>query len=324
MLSNEDAVRAFAAGRSGNSKNVFHDDHGRLYSYGHHFILAVRLKDGNYLINGDTYSPSTSRHTSLCIEHLKPNVIIPFSALDRVTSDYHLIQIVDREADKYITRTRVDPKTRETIEYEEHRLGSAVIKFENKYYLSSIDAGAKGRGGYFLVELPESAQSVDRAFNMLFPLEMQQFDPFVRQGEFFFVPVDNMETRDLSPIEPLYEWGWYDYDTRHAYTARFPTKEEAESYMKQFMKTWGYLEHVDCWMVHRFPIKDPNNLARYFPNSGTGHAHIVTEIRQDGNVIYVRGTVRHTEHKRLVLGKIWHRVYVNRAVRSFSASGNVD
>ena len=323
MLSNEDAVRAFATGSSGNSKNIFHDDHGRLYSYGHHFILAVCLKNGHYLINGDTYSPSTSRHTSLCITHLKPNVIIPFSALERVTRDYHLIQIVDREADKYIPRTRIDPKTGETIEYEEHRLGSAVIKFENKYYLSSIDSGARGRGGYFLVELPESAQSVDRAFNMLFPLEMQQFDPFVRQGEFFFVPVDNMETRDLSPIEPLYEWGWYDYDMRVACPTRFPTKEEAESHMKR-LRTWEHLEQANCRMVHRFPIKDPNNLARYFPNSGTGHAHIVTEIRQDGGVVYVRGTVRHTEHKRLVLGKIWHRVYVNRAVRSFSASGNVD
>jgi hypothetical protein len=332
MLSNEDAVRAFAAGRSGNSKNVFHDDHGRLYSYGHHFILAVRL-NGNYLINGDTYSPSTSRHTSLCIEHLKPNVIIPFSALDRVTRDYHLIEIVDRDSDKYIQRTRKDPETGELIKYEEHRLGAAVIKFENKYYLSSIDDGARERRGYFLVELPERARDVENAFDLLFPEEMDQRCPYVRQGEFFFVPTD-METSDLSPMETLYEWGLYDYHLQHANNIKVATKEMAEELLKKHVKTWGPIEDVSGRMVlHRFPIEDPHNLTRYFPDAGTGHAHTVTEIRRWGsfqpdrgnmNNIFVRGTVRHPEHKMLKLGKIWHRVYVNRAVKSFSASGDVD
>jgi len=273
MLSNEDAVKVFRDGRRGNSKNIFHENSRTLYSYGYHFILAVRLNTGEYLINGDTYSSSTSRHTSLCIRYLQPNVIIPFSALDQVTRDHHLIEIVDRESDKYIPRTRKDPETGELIEYEEHRLGAAVIKFENKYYLSSIDDGAKGQGGYFLVELPENAQTVENAFDILFPKELNENQPHTRQGEFFFVPTD-MKTTDLLPMEPRFE--------------------------------------------------DKNNIARYFPNAGTGHAHMATEIRHTGEDIYVRGTIRHTEHKMLKLGKIWHRVYVNRAVRSFSAGGNVD
>lgn len=161
MLSNEDAVKAFRDGHRGNSKHIFHDDNQKLYSYGHHFVLAVKLDTGEYLINGDTYSSSTSHHTSLCIRHLGPNVIIPFSALDQVTRDYHLIKLVDRSSDIYIPRTRKDPKTGELVEYKEHRLGAAVIKFENRYYLSSIDDGARGRGGYFLVELPERATTVD-------------------------------------------------------------------------------------------------------------------------------------------------------------------
>jgi hypothetical protein len=332
MLSNEDAVKAFRDGRRGNSKHVFHDDNKTLYSYGHHFQLAVRLSTGEYLINGDTYSSSTSRHTSLCIRYLQPNVIIPFSALDQVTRDHHLIEIVDRESDKYIPRTRKDPETGELIEYEEHRLGAAVIKFENKYYLSSIDDGAKGQGGYFLVELPERARDVENAFDLLFPEEMDQRCPYIRQGEFFFVPT-NMETSDISPMEPLYEWGLYDYHIQHAYNVKVATKEMAEKLLKTHVKTWGPIEDVSGRMVHRFPIKDPNNLARYFPNAGTGHAHTATEIRKWGsfqpdrgnwNNIFVRGTVRHQEHKMLKLGKIWHRVYVNRAVRSFSAGGNVD
>lgn len=331
MLSNEDAVIAFDRRNKGNSKHIFHDDDRTLYSYGHHFQLAVRLSTGEYLINGDTYSSSTSRHTSLCIRYLQPNVIIPFSALDQVTRDHHLIEIVDRESDKYIPRTRKDPETGELIEYEEHRLGAAVIKFENKYYLSSIDDGAKGQGGYFLVELPERARDVENAFDLLFPEEMDQRCPYVRQGEFFFVPTD-METSDLSPMEMLYEWGGYDYNTQYAYNRKFATKELAEDTIKWYAKKWPG-EDVSGQMVHRFPIKDPNNLARYFPNAGTGHAHTATEIRKWGsfqpdrgnrNNIFVRGTVRHPEHKMLKLGKIWHRVYANRAVRSFSAGGNVD
>ena len=111
MLSNEDAVRAFRDYKNGNSKNIFHENSRTLYSYGYHFILAVRLNTGKYLINGDTYSSSTSRHTSLCIRHLTPNVIIPFSALNQVTTEYSAIKLVDRSSDIYIPRIRRDPKT---------------------------------------------------------------------------------------------------------------------------------------------------------------------------------------------------------------------
>jgi hypothetical protein len=323
MLSNKDAVIAFARQERGNSKHIFHDDNRKLYSYGHHFILATRLDTGEYLINGDTYSSSTSRHTSLCIRHLTPNVIIPFSALNQVTTEYSAIKMVDRSSDIYIPRIRRDPKTGEIIEYNEHRLGSAVIEIEGKHYLSSIDAGAKDREGYFLVELPENVTSVDEAFDTLFPEDLARDAPHVRQGEFFFEPT-NMQTKELSPVELLYEWGWYDYNVQHAYQTRFATKELADKHLRRHIESWGQFEDNSSRMVHRFPIKDQNNLARYFPNAGTGHAHIVTEIRQKDGDIYVRGTIRHPEHKILVLGKIWHRVYVNRAVRSFSASGNVD
>jgi len=278
MLSNEDAVKVFRDGRRGNSKNIFHENSRTLYSYGYHFILAVRLNTGEYLINGDTYSSSTSRHTSLCIRHLTPNVIIPFSALNQVTTEYSAIKLVDRSSDIYIPRIRRDPKTGEIIEYNEHRLGSAVIEIEGKHYLSSIDAGAKDREGYFLVELPENVTSVDEAFDTLFPEDLARDAPHVRQGEFFFHP-SGVETRELSRVEPLYEWGWYDYNVQHAYQTRFATKELADKHLRRHMESWGQFDDNSSRMVHRFPIKDQNNLARYFPNAGTGHAHIVTEIQ---------------------------------------------
>lgn len=322
MLSNENAVCAFRNGKSGNSKNIFHETNNRLYSYGYHFILAVRLEDGTFLINGDTYSSSTSRHTSLCIQYLYPNVIIPFSALNRITTEYSVINLVDRSSDIYIPRTRRDPKTGEMIEYNEHRLGSAVIEINGKYYLSSIDAGAKDRAGYFLVELPENVTSVDEAFDILFPENLARDASYVRQGEFFFEPI-NVQTKELSPIEQLYEWGLYDYSRRTTFHRKFSTKEHAENGLATHIKTWGFNENTEGMTVHRFPVKDTKNLARHF-NAGTGNPHIVSEIRQRGGTIFVRGTVRHPQHKIVNLGDTWHRVYVNRAVRSFSASGNVD
>ena len=322
MLSNEDAVRAFRDGRHGSSKHIFHENSRTLYSYGHHFILAVRLNTGEYLINGDTYSSSTSRHTSLCIKYLTPNVIIPFSALNQVTTEYSAIKMVDRSSDIYISRTRRDPKTGEINEYIEHRLGSAVIEIEGKHYLSSIDTGAKDRGGYFLVELPENVTSVDEAFDTLFPEDLARDASYVRQGEFFFEQT-NMQTKELSYMEQLYEWGLYDYNKQATLHRKFSTKEHAENGLVTHIKTWGYNENTDGLAVHRFPVRDMKNLARHF-NAGTGNPHTVSEIRQRDRTIFVRGTIRHPEHKTINLGKIWHRVFVNRAVRSFSAGGNVD
>ena len=51
--------------------------------------------------------------------------------------------------------------------------------------------------------------------------------------------------------------------------------------------------------------------------------------RLDG-IQYVRGTVRHPEHKMVSLGNVWHRAYeatgagVGGAVVSWSASGGFD
>lgn len=72
--------------------NIFYEDR-ILYSYGHHFPLAIRHEDAGvenavgfgagvqYIINGDKYSVSTTSHQNECIRELKENVQIPFSAL---------------------------------------------------------------------------------------------------------------------------------------------------------------------------------------------------------------------------------------------------
>ena len=47
--------------------------------------------------------------------------------------------------------------------------------------------------------------------------------------------------------------------------------------------------------------------------------HRPTEVRYDREGrAYARGTVRHTEHRTLSLGKVWHRIERSRAVVSLS------
>jgi hypothetical protein len=76
----------FARGAtSGKGSRVFIEGN-KIYSFGHHFVLATRKEEGDrgcgvkFIVNGDRYSSSTSGHTNLVIHACKPNVQIPYSA----------------------------------------------------------------------------------------------------------------------------------------------------------------------------------------------------------------------------------------------------
>jgi len=78
----------FARGATkGRGSRVFIED-DKIYSYGHHFVLGTRKEEGDwgcgvkFIVNGDRYSSSTSGHTNLVIHACKPNVQIPYSALN--------------------------------------------------------------------------------------------------------------------------------------------------------------------------------------------------------------------------------------------------
>jgi len=73
MVKNEDIARAFRNGTEAKTENMFSENLGHgcsvVYSYGHHFPIAVRLSDGYCLYNTDKYSVSTSRHCSYVRKH---------------------------------------------------------------------------------------------------------------------------------------------------------------------------------------------------------------------------------------------------------------
>ncbi|HVK20017.1 MAG TPA: hypothetical protein VM677_01520 [Actinokineospora sp.] len=89
-------------------------DDRALCSYGTHFTLAkiMLAPDGDrswWLLNGDTYSVSTTRHQGYirdpCQRTGLPMLTVPFSVLAEAGIDHDSIMPVDVNADQYVTHT---------------------------------------------------------------------------------------------------------------------------------------------------------------------------------------------------------------------------
>lgn len=307
MLSHASLVERFSRGSTHGSASHMFIENDVIYSYGHHFPLAVRGEWGSgieYLVNGDRYSITTSQHQNLCIHALKPNVQVPFSALAaanlmlfRSTPD---IQILAYQADEYhstckacgrevtyaedadghvdyyrhchLDRSPLCPEAKgETVSH--HVLGAVVIGYSGKCYLSSIDEAESWRiRAYFLCLLPRAVSTVDEAFASLVPNEVNDARStgveVRRQGDIFAIET-TLLTREIRAATE-----------RHA---------------------------------------------RLFETS-----HVASEARRVNGSVYVRGTLRHEPHFRrpqhamLRLGRSWWKAAKNLAVASWNASGNVD
>lgn len=111
-----------------------------LYSYGRHFELARPLRDKRggirgYLLNGDTYSQSTTQH-QFHVRHLLANeetVIIPYEALNSAGIDLGTVQIVHVKPDTWTTtqhRTTERPPRSKWVDhpiYKDRRLTEAEV-----------------------------------------------------------------------------------------------------------------------------------------------------------------------------------------------------
>lgn len=282
----------------GKASNMFIEDN-ELFSYGHHFRLAIRKDYGmgvQFLINGDTYSNSTSAQTRACINGLKPNVQIPFSALRAAGISPQELKIVDFRADKYYEVCKECKKdSKRNADYRDvhsdgselcldekgnrditsiHTLGAVLLSYQDRFFLSSIDDNEPWRmRKYFICELGKPADTITQAYQDLKPEDVIEAEStgleIRRQGDIFFIQ-SSMPTRDMK------------------------------------------VEHI--------------RQARLYETS-----HIATEGRKVWGDWYVRGTVRHRpdnrnpEHAMLTLGhETWWRAVKNTAKQGWSAVGNVD
>lgn len=167
-----------------------------LYSYGRHFPVAIWIED-YVLLNGDTYSPSTSTHQSY-IRHVVPEdrqIIIPFSALNQAVgsiNNYNKIKVIESIVSENIPYEYKNSKGELKIGYH-HTLGGSVFKFEDRYFISGIDPTGVNNL-YFLTELVRPVDSFEDAIEALKPeivrnAEQNEIE-VKRQGEWFFIKTD--------------------------------------------------------------------------------------------------------------------------------------
>lgn len=265
-----------------------------LYSYGHHFPMAVRV-GWRYLINGDKYSNTTSRHQRALFNSINEieRVEIPFSALNVAVCGEHYIfykgygfsatdiarrmNILDLEGDTWIETGRFN---KQGEEIKTHVLGACLFTLmkdnsELDYYLSSLDETGKDGRLYFLTKLAKPVNTVSEALESLKPESVKNAEKegkrVYRQGEWFFIEAPELKV-PKTEIEKHYVLG----------------------------------------------------------GEGKGH-HSVTEGAVIDGVTYARGVVRHSfgEHKNIRLyeageKRMWFSVHHNVQVESFGAIGNVD
>lgn len=211
---------------NGEASNIFFEG-PVLYSYGHHFPMAVRIPGNRYIVNGDKYSITTGKHQSHVFQVI-PNskrVEIPFSALMAMlgmrndTIDQQdlvnmlvngTIELIDWENDRYVDTGQISVKTGEPI--MEHYLGACLFKYKRlvgieettRYLISAIDESGTNGGLFFLTELKEPAETVMEAFEQMKPDDVKEAEAkgveVKRQGEFFFIKSPNDFDRKENPI----------------------------------------------------------------------------------------------------------------------------
>jgi len=210
-------------GQNRSNGNVFFD-RNTIYSYGYHFKMAIRMQEEGeapwYLVNADVYSNTTARHQAELRQALRyeTTVTIPFSALDRANIAFDTIELVDQQPERLIPYRYKDSKTGEWREGKQHLMGSSVIRAKfwtgsegkHTYFLSGLDETAKNVWrSFFLSQLPHEVTTVENAYESLKPREVQSAEwngrEVLRQGEWFFVRVNDELAKQCTKFEKLWE-----------------------------------------------------------------------------------------------------------------------
>lgn len=258
-MNHRQVIENFAKGkRAGKGHNVFIEGN-TLYSYGHHFPLAVRRRDGVVLLNGDKYSITTSHHQSMTFSEFEDSPRVAFSAIRAAGLDPET-PIVDFKPDFYENRypgnenwdAPVPPGAslyRRTVDGVEvvrdiHRVGTVLMR-NGSDYLCSMDEGS-----YFVSKLLKRADSVDEAFQALKPEDVLQAEAkgleVKRQGEWYFIPIDTTPRPEF--WKRLIEW-----DMKPKFELPRPTTSanihicnRGINY-KGLLIVTGSVRHIDPW-----------------------------------------------------------------------------
>lgn len=315
--------------------NVYFDG-DTIYSYGRHFPMGIRIvrEDGSvwFLLNGDTYSSSTSAHQRYIRRAVRglDYFIVPFSALERAQVDRREIVPIETEGERtwtgryksraYNSKTGRRDGPMEEHEYQDHLMGSTLFKVpmpvygtreeytwqeqvgtEDAYFLSGLDtSGVQPRSSFFLTRLVRPCTSVADAYESLKPEAVQlaeaQRTDVLRQGEWFFIQGGQDAQTTLDILE------------RHAMRIREKASNRIEF-------DWPFTGQVVVELTGSLP-----------DSSQRGTRHYANRVAKVGGAVWVRGSIIHgaKEHRVLRLGKTWYRAVENCQLGSWSALGRVD
>lgn len=168
---------------------------------------------------------------------------------------------------------------------------------------------------WFIAAIPEDAKAttVAQAKEALKPVDLPKFRPWIRQGEWFFVPRPELRlprnaatfhdeplvrrTRDGRGGKPHIATECY----RHGGTSvHVHQKFAPQGFTKEDFTKWCY--------------ENPKLFAK--------HAAEFRMMARDATV-YVRGEIRHPDHATVKLGVVWHRVLMNRENESLAMASMV-
>ena len=302
-MNHKTVVQRFSEGKNYHGSRIFAEGN-TLYSYGRHFPLAVRRGEPGqewYLLNGDKYSVSTSKHQGITYSVFSDSPRVSFTALNAAGISYNSCKLVDFQKDEFHNAYDDDESFQDFkkyvpvgAEYHErkdkegnviyksyHRIGAVILEQGKKHYICSMDEGS-----YFISLLPKRVKTVQGAFEVLKPKKVREIETIdigrntlhvdiKRQGEWFFIP---------GP-------------------AGITIKE------KDFEKSAA------------LPSADSSS-----------NQHICTRLKKIGKRYFVKGIIRHrnprtnrrADHKPLKLGEGIYEALCNTAKGNWSASGRVD
>lgn len=280
--------------RGGKASNLFFEN-GILYSYGYHFPLAIPLKRNDYeffVVNGDNYSSSTATHRGKVFMAISQEkyAVIPLTTLESMLA----------------RRGSVRPYTARIIMNEIMVIDHTADTFENKIVrVRNRDTG----------EMEERVITEHLLGSTLFEIYgdyyLSSIDPSGKGRGLYFL------TKLPRPAESIED----------AYASIKPKGLNGEAHVRQgeffFVPQEGITKPRGIDLEKKVLIENRGRDAE-------GWRHVATEgFRLDG-VQYVRGTVRHPEHKMCSLGNVWHRVYeaqgagTHGAIVSWSSGGGFD
>jgi hypothetical protein len=325
-----------------------------IYSYGYHFPMATLMTDDTglrnehswWLVNGDTYSVSTSRHQGEVRGALRktglPMLIVPFSALNRARIDYDTVRRVAIDPERWVPEQHSSAR----VEDMPYHLQTKYAQVDGAWRHVFVDPADDGlyhweSKRHFLGASVFTATYEDR--------DAEPYDKDMRYVGYPRVTATFLSAFDENERTPLYflcelPQGCEPQTVEEAFECLKPNAVKTAEALGRTVLRQGDVFAIPVDLTTRdlrkagFTSPAPPKYSRLHMSKNEryvlGVNHTATEVLTSHGVTYARGTLRHKpaergrqpEHRMVKLGKGWHALIRNTVPdgRSWSIGGKVD